>query len=234
MYIKIQLMYSNKIHQSLINEIKQIKVRDLCRCCPVSVATLSRTISSISLCYGGWEAIVLGYSVQLLRAVSPVMTMRRRATASVPTCIRHAGVSRRPILIWRTVTSTLDHRSPLKLQKKSFEVELFFFFLDCDNFLFFWKLFVPEVLATRGGWDDDAASDEDDEASGLAPRYPCLSLLPCEPYCELLSWPLYPANPCCTTNNKADLFHRFHWACQSWNLFHRYEWFCKPIIDGEY
>lgn len=50
------------------------------------------------------ESIVLRYGVQLLRTVSLVVTMRRRAAARVAAGVRHARMSGRSVLIGGAVT----------------------------------------------------------------------------------------------------------------------------------
>lgn len=71
----------------------------------MSIAILARSFA-VPLSNRRRESIVLGYGVQLLRTVSLVVTMWRRAAARVAAGVRHARVSGRSVFIGRAVTGT--------------------------------------------------------------------------------------------------------------------------------
>lgn len=76
------------------------------------IAVLVGSAPAIPLSDRRRESIVLGHGVQLLRTVSPMMTVRWGTTARVATSIRHTCMSGRSILIGGAVTGAF--RPPLQ------------------------------------------------------------------------------------------------------------------------
>lgn len=76
------------------------------------VAALTGSAPAIPLGNRRRESIVLRHGVQLLRTVSPMMTMRWRTAARVTASVRHTRVSGRSIFIGGAVAGAF--RPPLQ------------------------------------------------------------------------------------------------------------------------
>lgn len=177
----------------------------------VSIAALTGSASAIPLSNRCRESIVFGHSIQLLRTVSSMMTMRWWTAACVAASIRHARVSGRSILIRGAVTSAF--RSPLQKSAIFYGEHrgIFWLLIPCDfsyvkylqevrktlEIKYTCGIFshpvivkltyfdIPEVHEVRVNWDDDAENDVDAVGSVSVLRYPYPFLGSYGPYREL-------------------------------------------------